>query len=93
MNISKKWVNDSDEVDDSKATKLSNYQYVSGSLIRNIMEESLESFNVNKEMVNQYSKKQHAFQINTSLKLSFSMVTGTMEWSVCIDTLLKCKSE
>lgn len=26
MNISKKWVYDSDEVDDSKATKLSNYQ-------------------------------------------------------------------
>ena len=62
MNISKKWVYDSDEADDSKATKLSNYQYVSGSLIRNVMEESLESFNVNKEMVNQYSKKQHAFQ-------------------------------
>ena len=50
------------------------------------MEESLELFNVNKEMANQYSKKQHTFQIN-------SVVAGTMEWSVCTDKLLECKSK
>ena len=76
MNISKKWVNDSDEFDDSKATKLSNYQYVCGSLIRNVMEESVESFNVNKEMVNQYSKKTAHISDTHKLKIEFSCGHG-----------------